>query len=207
MPRPLLLPRCLEPPPPLSCSSLLCLRTPPLRAGGVIEYKYVLLDHGGHHAVAWQVGTRHTHPPHEGHTRRAWAWVLLCADAAAQASVAAPAAHVRCGGACLPAVALRAAAPACGAWTYLRCASARSPLAACAPNSPPEVPPACCRRATTLCLPSVVTMIWWRCLTTGESAAWHGSAGGWQDQHHQAGWQQQCHQAALQRGPGGLLLK
>ena len=29
---------------------------PPTRAGGVVEYKYVLLDHSGQHAVAWQGG-------------------------------------------------------------------------------------------------------------------------------------------------------
>ena len=27
-----------------------------LPAGGVVEYKYVLLDHSGQHAVAWQGG-------------------------------------------------------------------------------------------------------------------------------------------------------
>ncbi len=30
--------------------------TSPCTAGGVVEYKYVLLDHSGNHAVAWQQG-------------------------------------------------------------------------------------------------------------------------------------------------------
>ena len=33
-----------------------CCTAPPCTAGSVVEYKYVLLDHSGHHPVAWQQG-------------------------------------------------------------------------------------------------------------------------------------------------------
>ncbi len=39
--------------PVLSCLHAPCRTVLP--AGGVVEYKYVLLDHGGNHAIAWQV--------------------------------------------------------------------------------------------------------------------------------------------------------
>ena len=41
---------------PCSLGNLQSIAPQSPSAGGVVEYKYVLLDHSGQHAVAWQAG-------------------------------------------------------------------------------------------------------------------------------------------------------